>query len=204
MKLHRSFTWPAVLSLFLLSGCAHVPSTRYYDLSLHSRAARLSSAAPPREGLLIGVAPFQVDAPYDQDRIVYRIGHDTPEVKFYAYHRWATPLSRMLPKVVAEHLEGASGIASIEPSAPGRAYRALLEGRLIALEEIDTTEGQRAYVMLDLTLRLDDGDVLWSDRLSGEASTRTDRVDHVVEVMRSALGTALDEARSRLERALAR
>ena len=28
---------------------------------------------------------------------MYRVGEDSPEVGFYAYHRWAAPLSRMLP-----------------------------------------------------------------------------------------------------------
>ena len=62
------------------------------------------------------VEAFLVDPPYDQDRLVYRVGRNTPEVGFYDYHRWAAPLSRMLPKVVADSFGTVRGVASIEPT----------------------------------------------------------------------------------------
>ncbi len=195
----------AVVALLTLpAACRHAPVTHYYVLDGPMDGPHRGNPVPARDGLAIGVAPFVVDPPYDQDRLVYRLGKDAAEVRFYSYHRWAAPLSRMLPLAVARAFGGAAGLSSIEPAAPGRDYPAVLEGRLIALEEIDTPGGQTSRVQFELTLRGEDGRVVWSGRLEGEAATRTKEVDEIVEAMRSALGTALEEARGALERALSR
>ena len=61
----------------------------------------------------VGVKAIHVDPPYNRDSIVYRIGSDSPEVGFYAYHQWAAPLTRMLPGVVADALSGIDGLELI-------------------------------------------------------------------------------------------
>ena len=80
--------WSAVLALTI--GCKAMPTTHYYILE-----PRAGSSDDAGAGVAVGVLPFEVDPPYDQDRIVYRIGADSPKVGFYEYHRWAAPLSRM-------------------------------------------------------------------------------------------------------------
>ena len=192
----------ALLLLLGTSGCARVPSTRYYMLELQRDGGHNSATPPSPQSLSIGVAPFRVDPPYDQDRIVYRIGRDAAEVGFYAYHRWAVPLSRMLPMMVADALRDAAGVDRIEPAVSGRSYGARLEGDLRVLEEVDTPEGQHARVVLELTLRHADGAVIWSDSLSGESTTQGVVVGDVVNEMRALLARTLDRARVRLERAL--
>ena len=89
--------WIAILTLS--SGCRATPAMNYYVLEPRSGA---SADAP--DGVRVGVLPFEVDPPYDQDRIVYRIGADSPKVGFYEYHRWAAPLSRMLPRIASKLL----------------------------------------------------------------------------------------------------
>lgn len=196
----------AILTL-ALSGCGKLPPTRYYVLELgevHSSASSSSSrSAAGAGGWEIGVRPFRVDPPYDQDRIVYRVGDDSLEIGFYAYHRWAAPLSRMLPDLVAEGLAGADGVRSIEPVMPGRDYASYLHGRLLALEEIDRADDQLVRVQLILRLASSDGAELWSETLSTEGSTRTEEVHRVVERMSELLAEALAEARAGLARALA-
>lgn len=198
----RPLTLGALIAV-LLAGCAHVPVTHYYVLDLHARPSSPPGPSPERDGLEVGVLPFRVDPPYDQDRIVYRVGHDSAEIGFYPYDRWAMPLSRLLPLAVAGVLGRAAGITSMEPSAPGRRYTALLEGRLVALEEIDTPGGQSMRLQLDLSLRGQDGTVLWSEGLSTMRDAKVDDVGEVAEAMRAALGSALEDARGRLERTLA-
>lgn len=185
------------------TGCASIPETHYYALEWDDRPP--SSPSPETgsgNGLEVGVDTFVVAPPYDQDRIVYRVGSGNAEVAFYSYHRWAAPLSRTLPGLFAEGLRGAPGIASIEPLNLDRAYTAVLTGKILALEEVDTHEGSTARVRLVLTLRLADGTIVWSADLVGEATSRTDTVAAVVEQMRTALGDVIADARNGLSSAL--
>jgi uncharacterized lipoprotein YmbA len=180
------------------------PPNHYYLLgppAAHGETASRPATNPG--GLHIGVKSLHVDPPYNRDSIVYRVGADSPEVGFYAYHLWAAPLSRMLPGVVAEALEGAEGIGTIEPAVPGRTYGAYLTGRLQTLEEVDLPEGQRVRISLSLGLRLADGTEVWTDRLSGESGLETENVADIVDAMRSLLSELLREARADLEAALA-
>jgi len=187
---------------FLIPGCARLPTTHYYVLEPQGKVAEQSPRSAHQNGLVIGVEAFLVDPPYDQDRIVYRVGEDSPEVGFYAYHRWAAPLSRMLPPIVAAQFRGTTGVSSIGPIASGRDYAAFLEGRVLELEQIDVSEGQRVRVRLELTLRLEDGTALFSETLTAETVTRTRKVSEVVEQMSTALSQALNEAREGFQRAL--
>jgi ABC-type uncharacterized transport system auxiliary subunit len=189
-----------------LLGCATAlacagksPPTHYYTLPL---SGTTGGNAPVAAGLEVGVVAFDVDAPYDQDSIVYRIGADSPEVGFYAYHRWAAPLSRLLPALVAERFEGARGIASIEPALPGRRYPALLDGRLSVLEEIDLAGEQRIRLRMTLSLRDGDGTLRWREQIAAEGSADAHEVRAIVEAMGATLVEALDRARASWERSL--
>ena len=196
---------PAASSLALviaalgLCSCRTLPQTHYYVLEPQD----MSSAEASGSGVTIGVE-FQVDPIYDQDRIVYRIGEDATEVGFYAYHRWAAPLARMLPGVVAAGLTGVGGVKRIEPATQGRDYDAYLYGRVLAFEEIDTHEGERILVRLSLNLLTEDGRELWVEMLDHGAALSTDDVRGVVEQMRAALDEGLRACRPGLERALLR
>jgi uncharacterized lipoprotein YmbA len=145
---------------------------------------------------------MHVDAPYDRDSIVYRIGVDSPEVGFYTYHLWAAPLTRMLPAVLAAALGETEGVAAIEPAAPGRTYPAYLTGRVLRFEEVDLPGAQQVRISLSLTLSRADGTEIWSGRVSGESSLETNRVEEVVEAMRTLLGELVREAGGEIGAAL--
>ncbi|MFQ5718612.1 MAG: ABC-type transport auxiliary lipoprotein family protein [Acidobacteriota bacterium] len=188
-------------------GCGRLPATHYYMIDVHPPVRRSdpTPGAPPLPagGQSIGVQSFHVDPPYDQDRIVYRTDDATPEVAFYTYHRWAVSLSRMLPGAVAAGLEGVSGVARIEPVAPGRTYDAILEGRLRRLEEIDRPGEQTVRVSLSLSLHLADGTPVWTDELEDAMTVSTDTVGDLVSAMTATLATELAGARPGLAAALA-
>jgi ABC-type uncharacterized transport system auxiliary subunit len=194
------------VTLFLLAallptviGCGKIPTIHYYILEPQELD---QPRAHGTSGLDIGVEAFLVDPPYDQDRLVYRVGRNTPEVGFYDYHRWAAPLSRMLPKVVADSFGTVRGVASIEPTDIGRDYGAFLTGRVRAFEEIDLPDGQQVRVRLDLTLTTADGDALWVGTAEGETVARSDSVGQIVERLQAVLGEGLVRARTSLEEAL--
>jgi uncharacterized lipoprotein YmbA len=135
----------AILALSFVVGCSSLPTTHYYVLELDPVAGTNgASAAGAGETApwTIGVRPFTVDAPYDQDRIVYRVGEGSAEVGFYAYHLWAAPLDAMIAAAVATGLEGTPAVSIVEPAAAGRSYRAWLHGRVLALEEVDLPDRQ--------------------------------------------------------------
>ncbi len=101
---------PCLLAFAALAvGCwGRIPPTHYYVLELRGEGHEVNPG-PAAGGLEIGVESFAVDPPYDQDRLIYRVGEGSVEIGFYHYHRWATPLSRMLPRVVAVGLRGTPG-----------------------------------------------------------------------------------------------
>jgi len=199
---------PVVVGLFLVAmlaamlvGCGGPPATHYYLLELTPRVAADTAAGAERR-LTVGVRTFQVDPPYDQDRIVYRVRERSSEVGFYAYHRWAAPLSRMLPLAVATGLEGADGLRLIEPVVNGRSYDAYLVGRVLTLEEVDHPGGQDIVVRLKLALRTDDGAELWSEVLTAEDTINTKDVGEIVERMSRVVGAAIEGARGSFVQAI--
>ena len=190
----------ASVALFLMVGCSQTPPTHFYVLELQRSAVVRSQSG---EGWAIGVRSFEVDAPYDRDPIVYRIGEQSPEVRYYAYHHWAAPLSQMLADSVADGLTGTEGVRSIEPLMPGRPYDAYLEGRILAVEEVDRAGEQIARLRIDLLLVSHEGEVLWSRSLRLDGVTHTTEVVGIVERMNAILAEALSEAGPDLAAALA-
>jgi uncharacterized lipoprotein YmbA len=201
----------AVMAAISIVGCSQLPPTHYYVLELDpatsgettGAAGTGGGAAGDASAWIVGVRPFAVDAPYDQDRIVYRVGEGSAEVGFYAYHLWAAPLSSMLAAAVASGLEGTPGVAAVEPVVAGRTYRAFLNGRVLAVEEIDLADRQLVRASIELRLVDRDGAELWTDIVAARGETRTERVDDVVEALSAALGEALGRTRESLGRAVA-
>jgi len=191
----------AVMLVLALVGCGGPPATHYYLLELTPRVDA-NASDPVEGGLTVGVRSFQVDSPYDQDRIVYRVRDRSAEVGFYAYHRWATPLSRMLPRAVVTGLDGTEGVRLIEPAVAGRTYDAYLVGRVLTAEEVDHAGGQDVVLRFDLGLRSADGSELWSELVTAEGTIDTREVGAVVEQMNRGLAQAIVEVRGSFARAI--
>jgi len=188
-------------TLALLSlGCPGAPATHYYVLGPRSAPEALRETAGT--GMLVGVRTFEVDAPYDQDRIVYRLGQEGFEIGFYDYHRWAVPLGRVLPGIVVSRLGVPPGRFTVEAEVPGRAYDAWLTGRLIHMEEVDHAGGQDVRVTLELGLELADGSRVWSATAERSTTLDTREVAAVVAAMHDVVAEAVDDLRPRLEIAL--
>ncbi len=196
---HRSrLIFLSLLAAATLAGCASKgPATHYYLLEVERAVVADASATS------VGVASFQVDPPYDDDRVVYRVDADSREIGFYAYHRWAAPLSRMLPTVAADALSRAGGPRFV-PVEPGGRYPLLLTGRVESIEEIDIADAQRIRVRMTLGLRTDDGTEVWSKRFERTAEIRTDSVARVVEEMNDLLRAVFDGAHGEIVTAIHR
>ena len=193
-----AFGFLCIAVLALTSGCRAAPTTHYYVLE-----PRADSSVAAAAGVTVGVLPFAVDPPYDQDRIVYRIGADSPKVGFYEYHRWAAPLSRMLPRIASAAFRDVEGVRRIEPVASGHRYDVRLSGRVIALEEVDMAAGQHVRMDLVLTLIGSDGSTLWSAAASGRSDTSADTVEELVAQIRAVAERVFEGQRDGFGRALA-
>jgi len=186
-----------------VAGCRSVPATHYYLLGAPESAPATAEAPEVAPGVRIGIEPFAVDPPYDQERLVYRVGRGSLEVGFYGYHRWAAPLDRLLPPALATRLAGIPGVAEVEPSSDGGGYDARLHGRVVHLEELDVEEGQLARIELDLELVDRHGELLWSRPVAAAVLGRAETVPDVVRQLERALDQLAAEVRDELGAVLA-
>ena len=181
-----------VIVLAGLSGaCGSAPPVRFYSLSVPHTAvgsSRAESGAPR-----IGVRALEVEAPYDQVRIVYRSSPSAREVGFYHYHRWARSMSEEITRSVAAGLGSSIERAEVEVARKGRRYDALIAGRLTQMEEVAVGGGVEARVSISLRLESAEGSVLWSGTLSASAGGTVDSVEGLVGLFDSALKSALEE-----------
>lgn len=194
------------LACALTAGCGgKTPPSHFYRLAPPGASEQARQAPPTPEGirrLEVGIPAFHVDPPYDQDQLVYRVGRRSQEVGFRSRERWAAPLSRLLPALLADHLmEVAGGFVSAGPPA-GRPLDAQIIGHVKALEEIATPEGAVALFRVELTLRGRDGASIWGRTLEAEAPVEGGEVADAVRAMDAAVLEAFGQARAALSGAL--
>ncbi len=181
-------------------GCAgRLPETHYYTL-LPPQNFQATTGAEEIGGFAIGVESFTVDPPYDQDRLVYRPVEASAEVGFYAYHRWASPLGRLVAVALADGLRGTAGVAAIEPAVSTGSYSARLRGRVIRFEEVELASTREARMTVEVELVDRDGERLWKETItsSGRSGVGSDPIAH----FNSAFQDLLDQARASLAVAL--
>jgi ABC-type uncharacterized transport system auxiliary subunit len=114
-----------------LAGCGGtMPATRYYQLAPAPQQTACTDDACP----LLVVEPLEVERPYDDDRIVYRL--DPYRVDYYSYHRWSAPPGTLVGDYLAEAFARSGRFRAIVRD--GSAATAMtLGGRVIAIEEVD-------------------------------------------------------------------
>ncbi len=194
---------PWLLAWFVIAAalaCAgSLPETHYYTL-LPPQNFQATTGAEEIGGFAIGVESFTVDPPYDQDRLVYRPVEASAEVGFYAYHRWASPLGRLVAVALADGLRGTAGVAAIEPAVSTGSYSARLRGRVIRFEEVELASTREARMTVEVELVDRDGERLWKETItsSGRSGVGSDPIAH----FNSAFEDLLDQARASLAAAL--
>jgi hypothetical protein len=113
-------------ALALIAGCGTSPKERYYTLSAEEAPA---GAAPAKAAYTVAVGPATVPAVVDRFGIVLRVEANRVEVN--DLHRWAEPLRRAIPRVVAANLARELGTARVVVYPPGGSevadYRVFLD-----------------------------------------------------------------------------
>lgn len=191
---------PLILALLaatlLFAACGSAPMTRYYLLA---PPAMKDVIAEKHEGARLGVETFAVDPPYDQNRLVYRIGEGSGEVGFYEQHRWAAEPGRLVATGLAAGLRQLPGLATAEPASVVGEYDYLLTGRVVSLEEVDVPGRQISRLALDLKLySVADETLRWSGFLTAESGGQAADASDVMRQMQAAFNDLLDQLRSEI------
>ena len=177
-----------LLAALAVSGCGSVPTVHHYVLAVPPVEAEGVVGHGPMLRLgALGIAP-----PYDQDRLVYRVGDEGAEVGFYEQHRWAGPPADLVAEALLEGLRRAEGLGGVEPG-PWETGTLGLTGRVLWLEEVDRPSGISARVGLDLTLLGPEGARLWQRRFTAEHTGSAEDAGTVVEMLRQALAEIVAE-----------
>jgi len=147
-----------LFEVLVLGACAgKLPETRFYQLATSS-----STQKPVGEVTLV-VEPLATDPAYDDERIVYR---STPyRLDYYQYHRWSSPPGAMVGNYLEQALENSGKFRSVARELSVDAP-AVLGGRVIAIEEIDTSKTSwRGRIVIELTLTdARSGATLWTEQ----------------------------------------
>lgn len=140
-----------------------VPATRYYQLSLPGAPLAKPDAEKTADtaDIVLAVEPLATESAYDDPRIVYR--SDPYRLDYYEYHRWSAAPGQMVGAFLEEALAKSGSFRAVVRE-PSRDTAAVLGGRVVAIEEIDTSTKQWVG-RLALSLTLTDprtGEVVWS------------------------------------------
>lgn len=137
-----------------------IPQTRLYRLSMPPiQASRCARGTGPT----LMVDELQVDAAYDDPRIVYRTSEY--RIDHYEYHEWSAPPGELVGDALRDGLESTGLFQSVQRGWDGDAD-AILRGRIVALEEIDRSPTEwvgRIELELEL-VRAEAEDPLWAQR----------------------------------------
>jgi ABC-type uncharacterized transport system auxiliary subunit len=123
------------------SGTLH--DTRYYQLA--------APASPPQPGeATLVLEPLSTDTAYDDERIVYRT---TPyRLDYYQYHRWSAAPGVMVGNYLEQAFERSGRFRSVTRELSNEAP-AVLSGRVVAIEEVDSAKTRwQGHIVLELTL----------------------------------------------------
>ena len=148
----------AILFEVLLGACAGKhPETRYYQL-----AATPTPVTTTGDVTLV-LETLSTDPGYDDERIVYR---PTPyRLDFYQYHRWSAAPGAMVGNYLEQAFENSGRFRSVVRELSSDAP-AVLGGRVVAIEEIDTSKTSwRGRIVIELTLTdTKTGAILWTEQ----------------------------------------
>lgn len=172
----------SILALFVvLSSCASAPSLDYYTVDMSPSGAGGASAN-------LAVGRFVVSDKLDRHQIV--IQESPTRIAYYATDRWASSIGEMVEQKLAAEFGPVDG-----------ARRSLIvDGRIVAFEQVDTAAGPVAKAALDVIVR--DGASkryeapLLEKSYTVERPASEDSVDAVVRALSRALETIAAEIAS--------
>lgn len=195
--------WVLVLLAVAAVACGSAPRTYHYTVNLRPTMSGSIALAQSQ----LGVALPRASHLLRQDRIVYFTSEK--ELNFYQYHRWAEPPVFMVQSMLIRQLRAAGLFDNIVPYRAQKGLDYVLQGRLLAMEEVDAASQVSARFALELEMvRGSDAHVVWTGRHACERPVSTKTVAAVVETIGGCVQESLDglivslhDAASQLDRA---
>lgn len=187
-------------NFFILSGCFGVPATHYYTFqpTLVESPQHTKQTSYP---FGLSVESYDGDAPYQQDRIVYRTS--AYEVNFYEYRRWLRPPTELVTGETLKQLNASRLFSSVREGTFEAATRFVLEGQVLMFDQW-YTESKRSTVRVGIRYRLSDPaleqDVLWDETIETAAPTPTMETLEVVKAFELALHENILQAIAAIDR----
>jgi uncharacterized lipoprotein YmbA len=165
-------TLPLVLMLAVVASCASAPDLSYFTIDQ-------SASGMTDDDVNLVVGRFTAAEKLDRHQIVIQ---ETPtRIGYYATDRWASSLGEMVEHKLA-----------VEFGPAQKDRRSLIvEGRIIAFEQVDTPSGPVARVTFEITIR-EGGSMRYEEPLlekaySSEKPAASNSVDAVVQAMSRAV-----------------
>ena len=185
MKLRNAL---AAVSLLALTACATPTPLRYYTLSAAQPPTHGSTGIAPDYRIAIG--PVSLPESLDRPHILLRVTAN--RYALAENDRWAEPLKREIPRVVAERigeqLPAALALAHAQYSGPEADYRVLID-----VLRFEMTPGVSAALDVLWTLQKRGAGRLWQARSAFVEPVRAPGVAALVDAQKLALARLSDE-----------
>jgi uncharacterized lipoprotein YmbA len=165
---------PIVALLVFLISCASAPNLGYYTLDMTPSKARGGGAN-------LVVDRFTVSEKLDRHQIV--IQQSPTRVSYYATERWASSVGEMVEHKLA---------AEFGPVDADR-RSLIVEGNIVAFEQIDATAGPVARVGFEITIRDGDSKRYETPLLKKSYEVEQPASDNNVDAVVQALSRAVEE-----------
>ena len=195
---------PLILVAALLCGClgsnADV-TRRFYSLQAPTRPHNGVERRFPARLL---VRSFDASLAYKKQKIVYRL--NPWEFSYYNYRLWAARPDKMLRDVIITHLRRIGLVSQVSERVREDLPDLELEGEVLALEELDSTESQwyGHLSMRVVLLNYADRRPLWEFSFDEKVLVAERTPIHVVRAVNEILVIQLEKMVAGMDRALVR
>lgn len=186
-----------LLGLFLLflTGCGSVPATYYYRVDSDSSPGQIVNSPIP---ITLGIAQFDADVVYEEDRIVYR--NSPYEVQYYHYRRWVAPPRKMVKDALLEQFRSSGAFQRVVgvPSTEKLDY--VLKGKINAFEKWDENDARFGSVGIEFELyHISTGDLVWKAEFSRKTPAAKQEPVEVVKAISESLNKVIAQARGGID-----
>ena len=193
-----------LLSLCLwasLTGCgAKIPPTHYYTFAPHAESMAQQPAAASVPAML-GLAAFDANAPYQQDKIVFRTS--PYEVNFYEYHKWLRPPTDIVTETVRQQIAAARLFRAVQDDDARTDY--LLRGRILMFDQW-YIEQRSSEIRIEIRYQLQEAEderTIWTETIATKATTPSLDILGTIQAFETALQQNIRQAITGMEHALA-
>lgn len=188
---------PYLTFFVLIIGCGGVPPTYYYRI--HYDMPEHNSPTPLPVTIII--EPFDADALYKGDRIVFR--NSEYEVQFYHYRRWVAPPNKIVQESVIEQFRASGVFERVVTSTVPVNAGYILKGNIKSFEEWD--EGDSWYGLVSISFELQNKEtkkIIWQNSLSERTPTSKKEPTEVARAISESLKKIVEKAIREVEEKL--